>query len=152
PTQLRDELGVAQTLRDPPAGACGVHDRGADRDRPRQRATAHLVERDDQIALLEQHPLQAQGGRDDGHFGSGTARKTSSWVSISPNRSSGHVVRNARPTAPSSGTKPPPGSPWWARESCERSRLSPITQIEPAGTVTSKSVLDAVVSPSGRLR
>lgn len=48
----------------------------------------------------------------------------------------------ARPTTERSETVPPYGVFWWARESAESSRWSPITHRRPLGTVMSKGVED----------
>ncbi len=48
----------------------------------------------------------------------------------------------ARPTTEFSETVPPYGVFWWARESAELSRWSPITHRRPLGTVMSKGVAD----------
>ncbi len=50
----------------------------------------------------------------------------------------GHTVTKTLPTTSSTGMKPPPGSPMWARESAEFSRLSPSTQRWSGGTLTSQ--------------
>ncbi len=47
----------------------------------------------------------------------------------------------ARPTTSSSETVPKSVS-WWARESAELDRWSPITHSRPSGTVTSNGALD----------
>lgn len=55
----------------------------------------------------------------------------------------GHAITMACPTTPSSETVPKSVS-WWARESAEFDRWSPITHSRPSGTVTSNGVLDGV--------
>ena len=78
--------------------------------------------------------------RGDGHYdplpGAGTDAKVSG-ISIDCRRDTGHRTAMARPTTFDSGTKPPPGSPMWARESAEFERWSPITHSMPCGTTTS---------------
>lgn len=54
----------------------------------------------------------------------------------------------ARPTTSSSETVPWSVS-WWARESAELDRWSPITHSRPSGTVTSNGVVDGM-SPGWR--
>ena len=50
-------------------------------------------------------------------------------------RSQGQISENTLPTTSLSGTKPPPGSPRWQRESQENPRLSPRTHSFPSGHV-----------------
>ncbi len=93
----------------------GVIDDGrTDRDGTREGTAADLVARDDDRMLLEQPALERESRLDDGHGapGAGTPAKTSWWKSRRPKRSSGHVMRNARPTTFSIGTKPLPGWSW----------------------------------------
>lgn len=57
----------------------------------------------------------------------------------------GQPITMARPTTESSETVPPYGVFWWARESAELSRWSPITHSRPCGTVMSKGVTDGAL-------
>ena len=50
-------------------------------------------------------------------------------------RLGGQMMTKARPITALSGIVPPPGSPWWSRESSDQSRLSPMTHSRPDGTV-----------------
>ncbi|KYK15441.1 hypothetical protein AUW26_21965 [Streptomyces sp. CC71] len=60
----------------------------------------------------------------------------------------GQAITIARPTTSSSETVPKSVS-WWARESAELDRWSPITHRRPSGTVTSKGVREGT-SPGYR--
>lgn len=57
----------------------------------------------------------------------------------------GQPITMARPTTEFSETVPPYGVFWWARESAELSRWSPITHRRPSGTVMSKGVADGAL-------
>ena len=120
--RLRNELGVAQSGGDAPTRADRGDHGGADRHRAGQGAATDLVAGDHERVLAQEPALEGQPRLDDGHFdepswglalaegdGSGTPANTSGWKSRGPKRSSGHVMRNARPTTFSTGTKPLPG-------------------------------------------
>ncbi len=80
---LRDELRVAQSLRDPAPRARRIDDGGPDGDRARQSAAADLVAGDDDGVLAQEPALECQARLHHCHDAgcsasvSGTPEKTS---------------------------------------------------------------------------